>query len=462
MQGYFHIAILVFGICLQIYTNETSHVVLVVGFWYAVGSVLATAMSRGARLERLTFSGVFAICVLVSGLLQVYSLSYFLNIQSTKDAVDSFYPFIAAAPPFATMADAPFLQDSTLAVVIWQQSYKVGYYIGLVHGPYIGIVFNSFIVALMGALTVNCGRIVMGDNEQRLRRISRFVYSNGLFILFGAVLIRDAFTCFATTLVIWALLRWIAHPGGKSALVVVASTAVALVLMFFLRFEAVVIIVGAVILGLSSFVLAKTRHLGAIIAIAFVVLIAVSDGLNLGQWLGEMTMMREERMLGYNELSEENSGGESLGLAYVINQSAMVRLVTGSVSMLVSPIPLWRNFLPGVSDYHLMKGYHGVYQIVLVPFFIVGLLALVSRRAKISRSLVSVHFLVIFGLAGLVTVVMTSLEGRHLAQFNSAWILVAAIPIVDLREEKKLFQKVAASWAMLVVVVHMAWIFLRG
>tara|TARA_R110002111_G_scaffold15899_3_gene41084 strand:+ start:99 stop:674 length:576 start_codon:yes stop_codon:yes gene_type:complete len=165
---------------------------------------------------------------------------------------------------------------------------------------------------------------------------------------------------------------------------------------------------------------------------------------------------------GYASHSSASNRSDSLGMKLIINQPLPVRLILGSGSLAINPIPLWANFRWGVSEYNILKGFHGLFQIILMPYVILSIY--ICGRMFILRRIegMAMLYLAIFYILNVAAVAVTSLETRHAGQFISAFIILAAAPNMKEPTTRRLMRVAMVGWFSLVVLVHLLWIIMRG
>jgi len=449
------ILMLVLGSAMQAYANSAIEAVLVALLLLIAGIVAVGLVFPGRKPELRAFLLTYAVCVFVGGLAQCYSLVFFNTLQSTVDA-PKFLRVISPQPPFATMASVAYRINAPLAVVIWQQVYKVTWWLGFQFGPYTGVMFNALVMGLVGSLTVQIARELFGEDAWRLRRVGTLVASCGLFILFGAVLIRDCFTTFFSTLVLWGIVRWLARPTLRKLLFAAALTGVSVWAMAYLRTEAVMLFA---LYWLLAFLLWLFKRFDAIrLVVAVIVLCAMLVASPyLAVYLQSAQETQVGEMEGYASLATRTSSEDSLGLRLVVNQPLPIRLILGSGVLLINPIPLWRNFQIGLRDCNWIEGYHGIYQVLVLPLVFAGSLAAFRMFRRDRKRASPLVFLVMYLLMNTASVVATSMEQRHLGQFLAAMIIIATVQ--DTREmEMQGEQKgIRIRWFVAVYLVHLAW-----
>jgi hypothetical protein len=146
----------------------------------------------------------------------------------------------------------------------------------------------------------------------------------------------------------------------------------------------------------------------------------------------------------------------------VVNQPLPIRLVLGSGMLVINPIPLWANFQIGFGEYNWIRGYHGIYMILVMPLLFVPWSAVFRLYGRHRRQAAPILFLALYLVVNTVLVVATSLELRHFAQFLPAFMILAALPDTREKEVQKEMQTIMACWFALVFVVHLAWAIMKG
>lgn len=444
------------GSGMQGYANGTTDALFAAFLFNVVGiSVVSLVFPRG-RAELRAFLLTYGVCVFVGGLAQQYSLSVFGVLQSTIDA-PTFYNQIAASPPFTTMTDIHPLFNAPLAVLIWQQVYAATWWLGFKFGPYSGVMFNALVVGLTGAITVRTARELFGRDAWRLRRVGTLFAICGLFILFGSVFLRDCFTTFFNVLVIWGLVRWLCRPTSRNLLLAGVLTGISVGAMAYLRFESIVLF--GLFWFLAFLFWFRKRRLNTVrLYAAGMVLIALLFASSyLMSYIKISQGFRFDATVGYADHAARSSREDSIAMRMIVHQPMPIRLVLGSGSMMIFPIPLWGYFKSGANDYHLIKGYHGIYQVLVLPLVFAGFITIIGTFLKGRKQFPPLLFLAVYMLMIVMVVVATSLEQRHIAQFMPAMMILAAVP--DTREKgmRKRVRDIATAWFAVVALVHLAW-----
>jgi hypothetical protein len=449
------------GAYMQSYANGTIDAfILSFMFLFAGGAGIAVAFP-GKKPELRVFLLTYAICIFVGGLAQCYSLNVFGKLQSTIDA-NTFFRFIKPSPPFMTMADAPKNFNSPLGILIWQQIYKLTWVLGFDFGPYTAVMFNAFVMGITGSITVRTAREIFGDDPWRLRRVGTLFAFCGLFILFGSVLLRDCFTTFFNALVLWGLVRWLCVPTFFNLLKAIVLTGFSVFAMAYLRFESIILFGMFWFLLILIWFIKERLDIARLFVICLALITLIIGSSYLISYFQTAKKFQEVKTEGYTGSAAAATQKESLGMKLVARQPMPIRIVMGSGYLMIFPIPLWGYLQPGLGDYMLIKGYHGIYQVLMLPLCFAGLFLVVQEFFKNQKHSLPLLFVTAYLLMNLMAVVATSLEQRHLAQFMPAMFILAAMP--DTREKKSsaMVKRIRIVWFAVVLLVHAAWMMAKG
>ncbi len=372
------------GSMLSGFANQTMDTLVIAILFFLAGSAITMTVFRSRQAEKRAFLLTYGICVFAGGMAQCYSDAAFGITQSTTDA-NTFIGMISPQPPWTSMADAYMLNESTLPVVIWQQIYKVAYWLGLDFGPYTGVIFNAFVMGLSASLTVRLAREIYGEDRWRLQRVGSLFACCGIFVLFGSVLLRDCFTTFVNILMISALARFIFRQTIMDFVLAAAMTCASAFILAYLRPEAVVIIGLYFFMAMLFWIFTNKLTMSRI----FMMFLFLGGLLLFIPYIQNYTdtslNAQSTALVEYNNLSEDTSSYDSLGMRLVVNQPLPIRLIAGSVMMLISPMPVWANFTTRSADYHWFMGFYGIYKILVLPLFIMGVFIVIAQFKENSR-----------------------------------------------------------------------------
>ena len=174
-------------------------ILLVLGF-------AITALLGGGKYEYRNYFLSFGLCALVAGCAQQYSmLSLLTTPVSTTDA-KTFEAFVLDSK-LQTIAELEQVVNAPLPVYVWKALYRFSQAMGLGVGPWLGVLFNTMLVAISGVLTTKAAKAIFGEDDKRLRRVGNLYALCGLCLLLGALLLRDCFALLLNAMVFWCLIN---------------------------------------------------------------------------------------------------------------------------------------------------------------------------------------------------------------------------------------------------------------
>jgi hypothetical protein len=455
---------IVIGGLLQSHANGTIDGLFTALILWAAGSFVVKAIIPRGTQELRVFWLSFGTCVLVGGLAQSYSRAVFGEVMSTVDA-NKFFGMIYARPPYDTLEDLATVWTgdgflgfgAPLAIIIWQQVYHLFSTLGFSHAPYIGVLFNAFVVGLSGSVTVLTARSLFGDDSWRLRRVGNLHAICGLFVLFGTILIRDGFTLFLNLLVFWSLIHWLQRPTVRNYVVALVLTGLAGLCIWYLRKNSTYLFGLFHMMALFCWYWRGRKSFGHLLATVALPIILIFASAFLYQYFSASFDALATESENYVELAAKESQGDSLGMSLVVNQPLPVRAALGSGVLLAFPIPLWAYLKPGASEYEVIKTWQGLFMIYMLPLAFVGFAGVIRsirhRDAYTSEQV----FIALYALSMLMAVAATSLETRHIGQFLPAFLLLAAMPDTREPRERQRVRSMAYTWVAVLGGVHLLW-----
>jgi hypothetical protein len=418
----------------------------------AAAPVALWGLGVGApRLLLVGYCRVFCVAWFMAGVAAAYARWLADPFQLGSDA---FGFFQLASDPQASLglAELRELTDGFGAVVLWRWIYDVAEALGVERQRFVGIGFNTLVVALTAAMALHACRLVYGPHPRREARLVLALSTCGLIWTFAAVHLRDAIILLVASLVTLSWVRFLRHGGTLGALMLLATLVATAAAFLVLRTEFVVVPLIASVIGLAAMVAAPatsvTRTRRWLAGLVLVVGAAVAWGLVSS---GLETV--GERAGTYRDLVRDEASQSSLGAQLVVNQPPLVRAFVGSIYLLIFPIPVWAGLI-GDSVLHLFKALNAMFFYALLP-----LLGMASRelvRHGSSRTPgrlfalgMSVTFLVGFAL--------TSLESRHLGSLLLPILLLALVPDPDAPGHRRRYGHALAWLLATMVALHLVW-----
>jgi len=427
---------------------------LVVGL--AVSWLLSGAHPLAVRCFLLTFS----TGVLVAGGCQSYATLVHGQAMSAGDA-NLFYGYMQEFPPYASYAELAALLNAPLAVVIWQWVYRIASSLGMQHGPWLGVLLNCLVVGLSGTVTILIGREALGEDRRALRKIGTLYALCGLFMLFAGLFLRDCFALLANALVFWIMIRTLNRPTVPHVLFALVAMFLLRGFMLGIRTSAIPLFVLFMGLTVACWFFRKRLDLPRVLVLGLLAggIVFIYDlAVRYANLAVAGVAFRSEM---YSSMATLSARQGSLGQALIVNQPLPIRLLIAPFSMMMCPIPIWAYIQPQAEEYHLLKTWHSIYSLLVVPLAACGAAMTVRHWLRNRWDAMPAVLILLFALIPLLAIAATSLETRHYAQFLPAMIILAAIP--DRRDAgvRDQTNRAMVTWISLVACLQVAWAVLR-
>ena len=455
----FAIAWLFIGSLLLVIVNTSPGPMLLAFGFFTIGLIIHLFPGFHDAYARRAFVLTFCTCVLITGLAELYAKTFFGELQTTVDAVN-FYYIVHQGLRGMRLEEYWAGIGSPLPIVSYQAMYTFCSKIGLGNGPWIAVLLNSFLVGISGSITIKIGRYFMGDDHRGLHRLGTLFSCCGLMWLFGAILLRDSFALTVNVVVLWACVRGLSKPSLKNFIIIVVTMLLAVAAMRYIRQGLEPVFLLFTVLAFLSWT-RRTHSGGVVLVLSFAGLLV---GLMLmpliSSLVGGLSKSAMEAASGYG-YGTETFAGKSLGAAFVGNQPPPIRLIAGSLHLLIQPIPLWVNFKTFFGEYHWIKGWEGLFLVWVTPAAIVGLLASIKRALRGGSEAPPFCFISLYVMITLAAIALTSLETRHHGQFLPALLILAAIPNKYDPVTRGKTRTVATIWFSMVVAGHIMWAALK-
>ena len=423
------------------------------------GLILHRFVFLKGHYERRTFALTFSIAMLLAGLSQAYAIAISGELQTTSDA-QTLYAVAVNRLDAGTFDEIRRLADAPLAVIIWRYEYFLTKSLGIDDGPWVGIMLNSYVVALTGVVTVATARLIFGQDQRRLTLVGTLFAFTGIFWLFAALFLRDSFILLANTFLLYVFVRLLKSLSIVNGILVGASLLGTYYAFLNLRAELIPLLPLLLLLGLASWCRRSpgwSRAVLLTIGGVAVLLVFYPFILNYSSSGADFADVSSDF---YASLVVD-SGSLGLGYKLVVDQPLPIRLLTGSLYMHLFPIPLWHGFSTSLGESQWIKSYMGFYFVIIAPAGFYGALLAVKRGVKGAAMAPPVLFVALFLILGLVAVVITSLETRHYGQFIPAFLILAAIPDINNGAVHRQLQRLSFVWYGAVIAIHAMWLFLR-
>ena len=444
------------GALLIVLVNQTVTPLLFLTFFVVLGLTLCRCLGKH---EQRAFWLTFATCVLVTGLSQIYAQMVFGHVQTGWDA--SLFYNVSTRHFWRNVADIARYYDGAVAVFVWNRLYMLNTMLGFENGPWLGVLFNGFLVGLSAGLTIQTARYVVGSDARRLKLLGILFATCGMFWVFGALHLRDSFLLFTQTLLLYGFVRVLAiHQVSNVILLSIILFFVTLSSLY-LREEGVPLIAAFCVLGLMSWTRDR-KYSGVRLFLLWIVgFIVASFFIDTFVSYQEFVLRKITRVQQHYKEAEALSKA-GLRYSWVVDQPLLIRLITGSVYMHIYPIPLWAYFKPVFSEIYWITGYQGLYLATITPFGVVGIYTALKQTIRRGPNAPPLCFLALCPILTLFPVVVTSLEPRHLGQFLPAFLILSVLPDRRSPRIRSQLKLCCVLWYGAVVSIHFLYIAVKN
>ena len=414
--------------------------------------LLLKMLDKGGVHERTAVLLVSTVCWLWAGIAAIY-LRYLSESAWGPDA-PRFYETITSGE--VAFEDGAAIIQYAGAVAIWRLIYDFFAILGFGKAEYIGVTANIVFVSLTGMLGVKMVETTFGCDYARIRRFTIIYASCGIFWLFAATHIRDSIALFLVTLLSLFWVHYLALPNIRTRAQLILATVAGFLFFDLVRGEFIYVPVAMLLAGITANIVGKTEGMRRrkILLISILVFLPIA-GFLLSFMYDDIFNALSSGGERYDKSSVSEGGG--LGNQLIVTAPIALRLILGSAYVFLFPVPFWVGFLPvdgHASAYHLFKSFHAMFMYGVTPLF-----GLALWRLSVNKALRTpvVLFLVFSVIGFTVSVVLTSLEGRHFGAFLVPLLVLSVLP--DLQKDA---DRNAYKFLLYVVLggmlsVHLAW-----
>lgn len=451
------LAFLVMGCLLHIFAYQSLEPVAAVIIFFMLGTCLLWLPSAGGYFERIGFRLVFAIGWFMAGIAAVYA--NYLNdpFQDLSDAA-WFFELASMNSTDTSLSSIQSITEGSGAIVIWRAVYDVFAVIGFEKGPYLGVLVNVTSVAFSCVLAVKMARLVYGNDTSRLNRLIFLFSICGLFWLFAAIHLRDGIILLSITMLSYIWTRYLENSNIQNIVTLVAATIIAFIFFGFLRTEFLFIPLAMLVVGLAAILmfskLSGTRKVFTyILALIGIVITGVIFSSLLEGLLSSLIRNND----GYSEAAGLRGSSDSLGMALIVNQPILLRLIFGSAYIFIFPIPVWSGFQLE-SAYHLFKSFNTLFFYALVPLIALSILRIVQDKDVRTPSLM---FLLFIMIGFMLAIAGTSLETRHFGAFLVPVLVLALLPDLTLKKYRHAYKVFLVIFISIMAMLHFVWLVIK-
>jgi len=446
--------LMLFGSMLNLLAYQSVAPLIALSVFFAVGMVTLKFPALNGHFERAMFVRVFCVSWFMAGIAAIYA-NYLNDPSQLRADAGNFY-YLSTNKIFGGLGLEELMEktEGSASVFIWRFFYDFWNFIGFEKGRYIGVLVNIVIVAFTGVIAVKTARLVYGNDTARLSRLITLFSSCGLFWMFAAIHIRDGIALAAVTLLVYFWNLFLVKPGFRSIVFLVGANTLAFTYFAFIRAEfsfVPPVMAFAGLLALSIFY--KGRGLRKSIVVSSSIVGFIGLALFLPNILVDLEATLDSQGSKYLVSAAMSSSEDSLGMGLVMNQPLPIKIVLGSLLLYIFPVPFWSGFqLETV--YHLFKSFNVIFFYFVIPLFILSLRRL--YRVKNFRTPPMV-FNVVVVLGFTIAIAGSSNETRHLGAFLVPLFIVALLPDLTIKKEKRAYKDLLFPYLLAMTIVHLLW-----
>lgn len=351
-------------------------------------------------------------------------------------------------------------EEYWIPVKIWRSFYSLSAWLGTGDGSWVGTVPNALVVAWSAAILSRTARHIFGPDDMRLRRLGTFFAFSGLFWMYGVCFLRDSYALILQIIMVWALVRCLCSTNMKNILIATLAIGLCWVIMEGVRGRTLPMFMAFILLAIfAAFRRKGSAGSTVILMMAGGVVLLIAANFILS-YFGSATedILGSAQGRGYGQ----DVGGDSLTRKLVMGQVLPIRIITGSVLLLVYPIPLWTHFFMGQPGYVWLKGLQGCLMIfIVIPLFLTGLRRCFTFSVKGGRKGPIAFFLMGYTLFTLMAVAASAIDTRYMGQFLPVILLVAIVPDWRNAATRSRIVLTGLTWYVFVLLGHAFWFVLK-
>ena len=333
-------------------------------------------------------------------------------------------------------------------IVLFSLIYDIFSFLSLEKNMYIGIFSNIFCSSLCCVVMWHTFSKYFQNHYNKFQYLPILFLCSGNVILFSTTHLRDGWVLLLVTIVFSRSLKVYLEKVSIFFIIKLgAFTFLTTVLFVFLRGEFFLVpsfIIGSAIICKAW--IKKEYNLLFLISIVFISLLSL--------FINDILQVVQQGYSYYQALSAGREDvGESLGYRLIINQPLLIRIPLGLFYLAFYPIPLFGG-KPLEESYDLFKMLNGIYNIFVIPGFIVAVLKLTSF-VNFERFSILLSILIVVTLA--IMIAITSLESRHFAVFLFPLLLPIFLQSWNEISSKRLYVQILIIVIILLFSIHILW-----
>ena len=298
-----------------------------------------------------------------------------------QNDVVHFYSNATSAVSGLSIVDIQSFTEGPLALYLWGNLYDFVQSLGFQKDYSIGLVFNAYLLSLTSVFTMKIGKVIYGNDNQRLSRILLLFQLCGIFYLFSSLHLRDIFVLLVSTVFAYSfLLSFLPGNFLRRIFIFLSFFPFFLFAFYYLRVENIFLPLLYFSSLCISFVWCKRpnptrfslRSL-SIIGLAIITLLIL--GSLFFDFISFAITSLSSNSQEYTRVGQEFSSSGSLGDSVILSQPTIIQIPLKILSLFFYPIPIWYGFTVP-SAYAFFKSLHLLFNLYYLPLLVLSTLLL--------------------------------------------------------------------------------------
>lgn len=447
-KHYYILYFSIIGICFLLNSVLPFYLMLC---YLIVGNLLIVFFNKVQSDEIRIFNFSFSTSILFYFFSLIFLIYFGDEGQLDSDALN-FFNLSSKFEEFNLLA-LRIITEGSLAVVIWRKIYDLLNLIGYAKEFYVGIFFNIFLNSISSVLILKISKMVNDMNVKKVNNLIFFFSFSGLLILFSTLHVRDVFIFFFFNLMVYLFLYFRINFKVFFIPLSIILSLIFGIIFFYLRTEYLALPILVFISFLfEKIILNFKNYQNKIIPLfSFIFFGILSILLIINTQIFELLKSGYNSYMLVNENVQSLNNSESLATILILNQPLIIRYFLGFIYFIFSPVPFWSGLFSG-SFYLFLKSLNVIMMYFLVPAFY---LQLSSKSFYIKNRLA---LLIIF-FVGYSSIILTSLELRHLGTFLGLFFVF--VSSYDFKSGIIPYIKTLKFVILSVMLVHFLWVALK-
>lgn len=388
-----------------------------------------------------------AIYFLIAGFSRAAATYFNEANEIYQNASDAWTIYLLSSQKFVFDAETlSRLTDTGTSITIFSQFYRVADYLGLPLSPGIGLSVNVALVAL-GATIGVAGAMRAFPSDPSIWRVALFLFaSSGIAFLFAGHHLRDSYVFLLSSIIFYLLLCTDDSKLFTNFIPISIFSIIIVYIMTYFRAESVFVLFGFAAALIIDYILQRQL-------LAKVIFFSIFSAFGLYM----IFVLREvfADQIEATSIVYNTEIGQSGGLAaeLIFNQNVFLRLILGSLYLILINIPFYIGFTYNESFYWLvaLQAFQAIF--VLPAFIFTFYKILTSNEEKNIRGL---RKIAVFYVGMLAVVSLTTLGYRHIGQFLPCLYFLASYGYV---RSNKFFKM--AGFLVIAMALPAAWLAIR-